>query len=395
MREAPAPLSLCLMRFEPRGTTVMAVLVDAASTASQRDFMVTQSGGYDAGTSVEAKGRQAKGMMESGLGALALLLCLGGASSLELNGAAGRAGRVARPAVRMASTVATPAPPTVFERSAAASDAAALKQQILQLGASLDRGQAYNPTSGEYYAERMAAARERIESLIRLAPPPPTSLAPMAGEWELVLTTVPHGIFRSSPFFLAIQEAYVKHAPAGEPTAVDKLGFFLGAKDNSGASKAALFFKLHELQVCSWGASKVGRVAQQIDAERGMLFSEFDTSIFSLTVIPILGWFKLLPTFGGCVVTASSARIDEDRPGVVQMTVQYTQGKKVPGLSGVGAWVWSIRVPVRAAWKLFPWNQGREPTCEVEIAYLDSDFRVARDMDGECFVYTRPVVPRA
>ena len=34
-----------------------------------------------------------------------------------------------------------------------------LKSQILQLGASLDRGQAYNPTSGTYYADRMAVAR--------------------------------------------------------------------------------------------------------------------------------------------------------------------------------------------------------------------------------------------
>ena len=74
-----------------------------------------------------------------------------------------------------------------------------------------------------------------------LAPSVPTSLEDIAGEWELVLSTVPHGIFRSSPFFLAIQEAF---AAGGEP------------------EKANLFFKLHELQVMSWGASKIGRVAQ-------------------------------------------------------------------------------------------------------------------------------------
>ena len=28
------------------------------------------------------------------------------------------------------------------------------------------------------------------------------------GEWELVFSTVKHGIFRSSPFFLAVQEAF-------------------------------------------------------------------------------------------------------------------------------------------------------------------------------------------
>lgn len=76
-----------------------------------------------------------------------------------------------------------------------------------------------------------------------LAPSVPTSLNDIAGEWELVLSTVPHGIFRSSPFFLAIQEAF---AAGGEP------------------EKANLFFQLHELQVMSWGASKIGRVAQVI-----------------------------------------------------------------------------------------------------------------------------------
>ena len=83
--------------------------------------------------------------------------------------------------------------------------------------------------------------RSKIESLNALAPSVPTSLEDIAGEWELVLSTVPHGIFRSSPFFLAIQEAF---AAGGEP------------------EKANLFFKLHELQVMSWGASKIGRVAQ-------------------------------------------------------------------------------------------------------------------------------------
>jgi len=59
-----------------------------------------------------------------------------------------------------------------------------------------------------------------------------------------------------------------------------------------GQEKASLFFKLHELQTCSWGVSKIGRVAQRIDPGKKYIYSEFDTSIFSLTVIPILGWFK-------------------------------------------------------------------------------------------------------
>jgi hypothetical protein len=120
----------------------------------------------------------------------------------------------------------------------------ALKAQVLQLGASLDRGQSYNPTSGDYYAERFEAARAKVKELIAKQPAPlPTSLEAIAGEWELVFTTVPHGIFRSSPFFLAVQEAF--------QFAEDKTAF--------GEDKANLFFKLHELQTCSWGVSKIVR----------------------------------------------------------------------------------------------------------------------------------------
>jgi hypothetical protein len=96
-----------------------------------------------------------------------------------------------------------------------------LKIQLLQLGAALDRGQAYNPTSGSYYEENMNVARQKIEQLLDQAATAdaadasavttatsstvPNSLEDIDGEWELILSTVPHGIFRSSPFFLAIQ----------------------------------------------------------------------------------------------------------------------------------------------------------------------------------------------
>jgi hypothetical protein len=254
-----------------------------------------------------------------------------------------------------------------------------LKAQVLQLGAALDRGQAYNPTSGAYYSGTMLLAKKKIQELVARADPDinvPKTLEDIAGEWELVLTTVPHGIFRSSPFFLAIQEAF--------EFAEDGKAF--------GEPKANLFFKLHELQTCSWGASKVGRVAQRIDPETSYIYSEFDTSIFSLTVIPILGWFKLLPTFGGCVVTASKCEMQEG--GKLAMTVDYTTSRRVPGLAGLGKWIWSVKVPVGAVWKLLPWNKGREANCSVLVKYVDGDFRIVEDIDGELFVYSRPVVPR-
>jgi hypothetical protein len=89
-----------------------------------------------------------------------------------------------------------------------------LKIQLLQLGAALDRGQAYNPTSGSYYEENMNVARNKIEQLLDQAAAAATSTVPNSledidGEWELILSTVPHGIFRSSPFILAIQVRFV------------------------------------------------------------------------------------------------------------------------------------------------------------------------------------------
>ena len=52
-----------------------------------------------------------------------------------------------------------------------------------------------------------------------------------------------------------------------------------------------------------------------------MLYSEFDTNLLTLTAIPFLGFWKLLPTFGGCVITASTAKLVE---GKIEMEVEYT-----------------------------------------------------------------------
>jgi hypothetical protein len=115
-----------------------------------------------------------------------LLSLLGTTVAAAALNAGGRRG-IARSSARMVASVR---PASVFSAPATQADVATLKQQLLQLGASLDRGQAYNPSSGEHYAERMSAARERVDALIRLAGPPPTSLAEMEGEWELIFTTV-------------------------------------------------------------------------------------------------------------------------------------------------------------------------------------------------------------
>jgi hypothetical protein len=254
------------------------------------------------------------------------------------------------------------------------------KLKVLSLAAALDRGQSYNPTSSDAYEGRMSIMRSLLKELVAASPPLPDTLEAIDGEWELVFTDVAHGIFRSSPFFLAIQQAY---ADAGE-------------KD-----KAELFFRLHELQTCSWGISKIGRVAQTIDAAKGMLYSEFDTNLLSLTTIPVIGFWKLLPTFGGSVITASTVALVGDR---LEMEVKYTSSRPVPGLSGlrplpgewgkrIAEWIWNLRVPVGGAWELLPWNKG-PPKCGVKLVYFDGDMRIVEDVGGEYFVYTRPVAPR-
>jgi hypothetical protein len=64
----------------------------------------------------------------------------------------------------------------------------------------------------------MATAKSKIDQLLAISNDKniPTSLEQMEGEWELILSTVPHGIFRSSPFFLAIQESYEYAEDKGE-----------------------------------------------------------------------------------------------------------------------------------------------------------------------------------
>ena len=144
----------------------------------------------------------------------------------------------------------------------------------------------------------------------------------------------------------------------------------------------------------SWGVSKIGRVAQTIVASEGRLDSEFDTNLLSLTVIPILGWWKLLPTFGGCVITESKCDMEDD--GTMNLEVDLTRAKPVEGLNtlpgGIGV---DTKVPVGAVWRLLPWNKGNKATAKIFLEYVDDDFRIMKDIDGSYFVYSRPVVSRA
>jgi hypothetical protein len=270
---------------------------------------------------------------------------------------------------------------------ATAVDTAAIKARILQVAALTDRGQRLNTLIAPTYQEKRAEMAQLIDALAA-EQPGAVSEAALEGEWELVFSEVE--LFRSSPFFLAIEEAL-----NGSPN-IPTLGKWLGLTDPS--KKAELFFKLHQLQVLSWGTSTVGRIAQKIDFKAQTLESTFDTTIFALTVIPIVGWFKLLPTFGGRVVTEADRLVFDDDTCSLRMELQRTRVVTAPGVPRiplVDKLLMDRWYPVNAVWKLLPWNggpfDGRPPTCSRKVVYVDDTMRVSRDGAGAAFVYTRPM----
>lgn len=267
-------------------------------------------------------------------------------------------------------------------------DAQRLKMAVLRIGAQTDRGQllfrqdAYAPLD-KYNEGAEAEARLAIRQLRDANQTRAPTPEDVEGTWELVYCT--KQLFRSSPFFMAIREAFgdaTWHAPWDT--------------EESAVPSGELFFRLHELQVKSWGTSTVGKVIQTIDVNKGVFISSFDTILFALTVIPIVGWFKLLPTFGARVVTETRdvvATTDDSLNTLkIAMEVEKTTVNREDGLPeppfGLGA-LMGVEWPVNSVWKLLPWNGGRAPTCSTTVVYCDEDFRVNEDVDGELFVYMR------
>ena len=151
-------------------------------------------------------------------------------------------------------------------------DLCALKTKLFLLSAQTGRGQllfrqkVYNME--DYFRAKEQQARVLVENILssgecKLA----TSPDIQDGTWELAYSTAQ--LFRCSPFFLAIAESmegYTWRAPwSDESTAV---------------CSSELFFRLHELQVMSWGASTVGKVTQTVDTSSATLSSTFDTILF-------------------------------------------------------------------------------------------------------------------
>lgn len=268
--------------------------------------------------------------------------------------------------------------------SATLATAQDLKGKILQIAALSDRGQRLNTLVAPVYQELRTEMKEAAENLFPMTKT--INEAALAGEWELVYSDVE--LFRSSPFFLAIEQAL--DTSPGIPT----LGKWLGITDPT--KKSSMFFKLHQLQVLSWGASTVGRISQTLDFEKQELTSSFDTILFGLTVIPILGWFKLLPTFGGRVVTLADRM--QLKGNEIEMELAKTQVIDTPGVNRiplVSGLLMDRWYPVKGVWKLLPWNggpfDGRAPFCKVTVVYCDENMRITKDMSGALYIYTRPL----
>lgn len=237
-----------------------------------------------------------------------------------------------------------------------------IKMEIFKISASTDRGQRLNKLISPIYQEKLS----EIDKLVKDLQDKTENINEknLSGNWELIFSDVE--LFRSSPFFLAIEKALN-----------DKF-------------KSDLFFKLHQLQVCSFGLSTIGKINQNINFENKELTSSFDTIIFGLTTIPIFGWFKLLPTFGGKVVTLANNLTLKDN--MLEMTLQKTKVTEVNGLKRIPIFdniLMEKWYPVNEIWKKLPWNK-EQPTCNLEILYIDNDMRIVKDKYGSLFIYIKP-----
>ena len=236
-----------------------------------------------------------------------------------------------------------------------------IKERIYKISAQTDRGQRLNKLIAPMYQDKLKEIRFLVKKLNEINSE--ISIENLNGDWELIFSNVE--LFRSSPFFLAIEKAL----------------------DNQ--KRSDLFFKLHQLQVCSFGLSTIGKVSQKINFAKKEFISTFDTTIFGLTTIPIFGWFKLLPTFGGRVITlADDLSLNRNS---LKMTLQKTKVSEVEGLNRIPLFnnlLMEKWYPVKAIWEKLPWNIN-EPSLEIFIKYLDEDMRIMEDIYGSIFVYIK------
>ncbi|CAM9239450.1 unnamed protein product [Ectocarpus sp. 12 AP-2014] len=297
---------------------------------------------------------------------------------------------------------------------------AGVKSKVLQLAAAMDRGGMANPGKCQCVSNAYLGTKDDmrllVESLAELDPVnKPLTASELSGRWELVYTTVE--LFRASPFFQMVEAGY------DDP------------------EKSNLFFKLHQLQTGSWGASKIGRVIQakmdettldlidsvppskegrdatatpaaeakeaaagaiegsdkaevvedntDVSGGSGSLESEVDLIILPLTSVPLVGFWKLLPTFGGCIATKAKCSLAGDKNEVLQLVVESTKLKAVedvPLLPLAGPLFEGMEFPTGEVTKKV---MGNVPVTKQTVVYIDDTLRVMEDKAGELYIYAR------
>ena len=292
-----------------------------------------------------------------------------------------------------------------------------LKKKILYLAALTNRGNLHSEKlgKGEIYKERKKIMLTYVEELLQTKSNKNVMIYDiklLEGEWELLYANAP--LFRSSPFFLAIQTAF------------------------NSKVKSELFFKLHELETRNFGISSIGRITQEIilprdtssfppevlplqynttnttntvniesknenieelgetssSTSKGKFISSFDTTIMPLTAIPIFGFFRLRPTFGGKVITTSILEKIDNVSGVLDLEVEATSFSKIEGVTYMPLLEKSLenkKVDLGKIWPKLPWNKGAKAKTSITIKYLDEDMRISEDASGAIYIYTRPI----
>ena len=247
----------------------------------------------------------------------------------------------------------------------------------------------------------MAAVVAELEATQKGFAPPPAGV--LDGDWELIYSN--GQLFRSSPFFLAVSEAFADTAkselffklhelqvrsarnghtaakkrrscktapvaPGGNGWSLRSLGslnaILSGTRAPVPRARLARGHGVHHphlppgrvlmrasaTQVASFGLSRYGRVEQRIDSASGVLTSSFTTLLFGLTVVPLIGWGKLFPTFGGRVLSFARLLPTSD-PRDVQMELDRTRVEEAPGVALMplfGKFLVGNDAPVGAVW---------------------------------------------
>jgi len=238
---------------------------------------------------------------------------------------------------------------------------AQLKERMMQLAASTNRGQLAN-------VQELDEARTLAEELERLCCLDSPASA-CAGTWSLTFSDTQ--LFRSSPFFMA-----------GRAVCAD------GAE----AKRYDTFCDLHRAALA---ISEIGQVRQIVSYDQpARLTSEFEVRVgavpFASDLLPFLRYSGGLPvTIKGAIVSSASIEAVSDDGLTLLMDTVEIKGSNIPLLRQVldaGLRLESRRLGGVLEESLPGYSN---PRPLFATTYVDATMRISRDQDGKLFVYSR------